>query len=248
VTTPAQGAIPDSRPETSGSDTDHRELEKPEHSDALYQARGPEVHELAHRPLLTGDVLRLPDGQMVTLVQHPCAMANTRGRKQLTATVDLAPNSWLWRGSYRLMPLPALIPGTDYAVYFDDLVLVPHPDVAAAERVTILSDFGLNLLVQRWAHHNTRIVVWTKTIHQHTARAIEEADLVADTVGQLVASGWLPAEARTAMNTWLDERQPHSTLTYRAMLGDPQARSTVRAAARKHVRQLRPPDVTGDDT
>ena len=84
-------------------------------------------------------------------------------------------------GNYNLMPLPDIRPDVvsqsqHQAANFDNLYTVA-PDLLAS-RVASLSPFGVNLLLQRWVHYSSRVVVPTHTFHEQTAAFYEEADLI----------------------------------------------------------------------
>lgn len=81
------------------------------------------------------------------------------------------------------MPLPELIPTLEtgrrhQAAFFDEPYLVSPDDLMPDKRIAYLSQTGVNLLLQRWVHHNSRVVVPTATYQEVSSPAYEEADLI----------------------------------------------------------------------
>ena len=227
----------------NGEESPQRELEAPDDVDALYFARGDDVAELfSNRPNFTGDVLRRADGNLIALVQHPCAMEHSTGSRLLVCQVKPVDRKLRWSGGdYKRMPLPELFRGENHAVEFDLLDLVDRAEITQLERVAILSQIGVNLLVQRWVHHNSRVVIWTKTIDAQTSGPAEETDIRADMVDELLQNGWQVDAAKAAANDWLDV-QPGGKGTHRRrqMLIDPQKRAAIRKEARQFSRNAPP--------
>jgi len=218
---------------------DPLKLETPASADELYYARGGEVSEFSHRPIFTGDVLRLRDTRLVCAVQHPCAMRSGPKRNPVILTCIVAPFAEPvpvdWDGGhYKRMFLPDMDDQTTYAVEFLQMALVTPEEIDGAERVTILSAYGVNLLLQRWTYHNNRIVIPTVTINAQCAGPFEEADLVAEATDDLVAAGDSVAQADVALERWLSDRS-HGGISQRDRLADAQARSTVRRELRSQV-------------
>jgi hypothetical protein len=161
--------------------------------DSLYRARGDEV--LSHRPVFTGDVFeRIPVQSLgetktktVIVLQHPCALRSNG--------IDLHPRMLVaelrshkvipvedWTGHVGKMPLPELIPTVEsgrrrQAAFFDEPYLVSPDDLAVDRRIACLSQTGVNLLLQRWVHHNSRVVVPTVTYQEVSSPAYEEAGM-----------------------------------------------------------------------
>lgn len=185
-------------------------LETPRAPDELSMARGSEVGLLAHRPVFTGDVLELADERLVAVVQHPCAIRHGHELAKRLLVCELRerknppPNDWSW-GDYRRMFLPEM-DGTSYAVEFDDVDVLPREVVEDVPRRAILAQVGVNLLMQRWVHHNTRVVVPTITIDDVTAGPFEEADLLGDACSDLVEAGIGPHDAVRRVDEWFGER------------------------------------------
>lgn len=217
------------------------ELESPGHPDDLYQVRGVDADLLQYRPLFTGDVLRLDDGRLVALLQHPCSMR--RGAELVPRLLAAAVQPWhrevpsQWTGHFRRMFLPNLDEQENWVIDFDDIDLIDAAVIATstADRTTVLSQEGVNLLMQRWLHHQSRVVVPTRTINEMIAGQFDEADLTGDAVAELVEAGLEPHEALAKVDAWLGDG-PRG-MTKRDALNDPQKRSTIRADLRKSVRQ-----------
>jgi hypothetical protein len=217
----------------------------------LYRARGDEV--VAHRPYFTGDVfesvqVQNPDGstkrKSVIVVQHPCAM-RTNG-------VDLAPKLLVaelrnhrvippeeWTGYIKNMLLPDLIPTVtsgrrNQAAFFDELYVVT-PE-ALVSRVACLSQLGVNILLQRWVSHNSRVVVPTPTYNKVTSGVYEEADLIEEWCEERLPADVTPEKATAECVTWL--REDVGGVTRQRMLEDEQHRSEIRKQMRFTIRSL----------
>lgn len=224
----------------------------------LYRARGGEVEP--HRPLFTGDVFadvplagstETVKPRTVLVIQHPCAMrtngyelvlrllvAEVRHHRPLTA------EEWTQFG--KLMPLPNLFPDIEgrrchQAAFFDQLHLAEAR--ALTRRVACLSQFGVNLLLQRWVNHNSRVVVPTFEFNRATAGVFEEADLIEDWCFERAAVDVPVADATAECVHWLRQDGGGGIMRQR-MLEDDQARSTVRRQMRAALREpLRLPEV-----
>lgn len=216
-----------------------RDLEAPTSVAQLYLARGAdEMESLLHRPYFTGDVYQFEDGRLSALMQHPCSMSHSPSAVYLAAEVRRAPSAPVWVGKhYKRMFLPELLDGRDHSIEFDRLQLIPRDDLGSAERIAILSGFGVNLLLQRWVHHSTRVVVWTKTLDRQTSGPTEEADLTSDSVSDLVDAGSTADEALAFVEGWFRQSPEDGASTYQDMLKNSQERSTVRTHLRAAVRE-----------
>lgn len=218
--------------------------------DLLYRARGEEVARA--RPVFTGDVfarISLPGStgnvkaRTVAVMQHPCSMrtdgvtlswqvlvAEVKSRKEFTET------DWA-SGFFNLMPLPDLSPGEPprtrhQAVDFDSLYTVA-PNLLTS-RIACLSPFGVNLLLQRWVHYCSRVVVPTHSFQLATQAFYEEADLIEEWCDD--ATGGLLEESEACVR-WL--RADRAGTTYQRRLQDPQAHSMVRKAMRAELKKRR---------
>lgn len=217
-------------------------LETPTSPDSLYLAREADLtEELLHRPAFTGDVLRLTDGKLGALVQHPCAMR--RGVELAKRLLVCGLREWPspppdWStGHFKRAFMPRLNENS-YAIEFDDLDVIDRDDVAAATRVAVLSQSGVNLLVQRWIHHNSRVVIPTVTIDEQTSGPFEEADLLGEACSDLVNAGKDPHEALQMADAWLSGSQVDGGVSRRQLLGSAQERSTVRISMRRWLREI----------
>ncbi len=216
--------------------------------DALYRARGDEVSTT--RPIFTGDVftgVQLPGStgktkaRSVVVLQHPCSM-RTNGVDlawqvlvaEVTNRKEIDEAGWSG-GNYNLMPLPDIRPDVTsqsqhQAANFDNLYTVA-PDLLAA-RVASLSPFGVNLLLQRWVHYSSRVVVPTHTFHEQTAAFYEEADLIEEWCDEATSDD-LRVETQSCLD-WL--RADREGSPYQELLKNPQSHSMIRRAMRQEMR------------
>lgn len=222
---------------------------------SLYRARGDEVS--TSRPIFTGDVftdLELPGStgavkkRSVIVIQHPCSM-RTNGVELawhvLAAEVSrrrpLAEAEW--QGFTNLFPLPDLVPSRSgqsrhQAGDFDNLYTVPP--AMLTKRIASLSPLGVNLLLQRWVHYSSRVVVPTFQFQAETVAYYEEADLVEEWCDEVGG-----ADARVAATQcveWLREKVRGATR--QDLLKDPQTHSMIRRQMRAHIKTLRPEGAT----
>lgn len=222
--------------------------------DSLYRARGDEV--LRHRPIFTGDVfekvmvqgLGQTKTKSVIVLQHPCALRRNG--------VDLQPRLMIaevrqhtvipveeWTGHVSKMTLPEMKPGVTsgkrhQAAFFDELYLIKPADLDLDKRVACLSQTGVNLLLQRWVHHNSRAMIPTATYQEASSSAYEEADLIEEWVEERLEAGLGLREATVEAVKWLREDAGGGVMRQR-LLEDPQSRSTVRQQLRAALRQTR---------
>ena len=217
--------------------------------DALYRARGDEV--VGTRPIFTGDVftgVQLPGStgktkaRFVVVLQHPCSM-RTNGVDlawqvlvaEVTNRKELDEHGWVG-GNFNLMPLPDLRPevtsqSQHQAANFDNLYTVT-PNLLTA-RIASLSPFGVNLLLQRWVHYSSRVVVPTHTFHEQTTAFYEEADLIEDWCDE--TGGDDPRVETQACLNWL--RADRDGTTYQDLLKNPQSHSMIRRAMRQALKE-----------
>lgn len=220
--------------------------------DQLYLAREDDV--VPNRPIFTGDVfdgLPLPGTtgrvkpRSVMIVQHPCSMRTegvTLAPRLLVAEVTTRrPLTEVeWDGYANLMPLPDLRPSQNgarrhAAADFDSLHLVAPDELTM--RAACLSAYGVNLLLQRWVHHSSRVVVPTVTFHEQTLSVYEEADLIEEWC--LGFEGDEIPEAMQECLAWL--RDPAVVPSRQAQLRNPQAHSSVWKALRAAKRTAQVP-------
>ena len=217
--------------------------------DALYRARGDEVS--ATRPIFSGDVftgVQLPGStgktkaRSLVVLQHPCSM-RTNGVDlawqvlvaEVASRKEIDEPGWV-SGNFNLMPFPDLRPeemsqSRHQAANFDNLYTVA-PD-ALTSRVAFLSPFGVNLLLQRWVHYSSRVVVPTHTFHEQTAAFYEEADLIEEWCDETSGDD-LRAETQACLD-WL--RTDRDGSTYQEQLKNPQSHSMIRRAMRKALKE-----------
>lgn len=221
---------------------------------SLYRARGDEV--VRHRPVFTGDVfekvpvqgLGVSKTKTVIVLQHPCALrSNGVDLHSRLMVAELRNHKIIfvedWTGHVGKMPLPESIPAVDtgrrhQAAFFDEPYLVGPDDLALDKRIACLSQTGVNLLLQRWVHHNSRVVVPTATYQEVSSPAYEEADLIEEWCEERVEAAIEVQEAAVEAIKWLRE-DTDSGVTRQRMLEDPQNRSTVRRQMRSALRQFR---------
>lgn len=219
--------------------------------ESLYRARGEEVNPA--RPFLTGDVfggLELPGStgkskrRFVIVLQHPCAM-RSNGIDLRWQLLVAEVQQWKilekeqWQGNYNVMPLPALFPELaggkrNQAANFDNLYTV-RPALLR-DRVACLAPIGVNLLLQRWVHYNSRVIVPTTSFHEQSVSFYEEADLMEEWCDyQRVKGEEQVVKAHRECMEWL--RTPDGNgLTPQELLRNDQTRSGVRRAMRAKLR------------
>jgi hypothetical protein len=222
---------------------------------SLYRARGEEV--VRHRPVFTGDIFgRIPvqglgetKNKTVMVLQHPCALRSNGTDLHSRLTVAelrnhkvIAVEEWISK-HYSKMPLPELIPSADsgrrhQAAFFDEPYLVGPDDLDLNKRIACLSQAGVNLLLQRWVHHNSRAVVPTATYQTVSSPAYEEADLIEEWCEERIEVGLTIPEATVEVMKWLRE-EVGGGVTRQTMLEQPQNRSTVRRQMRAALKGLR---------
>lgn len=213
----------------------------------LYRARGDEV--AGARPVFTGDVLEKtpvlggPKPKTVMIVQHPCAM-RVNG-------VDLVPRLLVaelrrhkvlepaaWTGNSRVMPLPDLLPGVTsgrrhQAAFFTEIHLAESEELGPC--IASLSPRGVSLLLQRWVHHNSRVVVPTQEFTRAVGGVYEEADLIEEWCEERDAIDVATATAECV--SWLREDVGNGR-TRQKQLEEEQNRSNIRKDLRRRLREL----------
>lgn len=218
---------------------------------SIYRARGDEV--VRHRPVFTGDIFRNlqitsnGDATVAIILQHPCAMRTdgvTLAARLLVAEVrsaGLVPRSKWMSGHYRQMPLPELMPDADrkhHAAHLDQPQLVTPAQLKNATRIGCLSQLGVNLLLQRWVHHNSRAAIGTHVYQEVTSPQFEEADIIEEWCIDREEDGISLSTATTEIHSWL-RGDAATGVSPQELLKQPQFRSQVRKAVRLHLKQLR---------
>lgn len=219
---------------------------------ALYAAVGNEV--VAERPVFTGDVFEgvpvTKNGQTrqraVMVLHHPCTIRSDGVHLNdsiLVATVDrhrrFTPEEW--QGNYDKMPLPAVAPHhetpgkRDRAAFFDRFYTVSPADLNSGTRIAVLSQLGVNILLQRYVHHTSRVIVPTFRFQDVTGGRFEEADLIQEWCESM--GGDLDSESAAAV-AWLREKPNESAPTRQAQIDDPQYRAAVRRDMRQQLKKL----------
>lgn len=223
--------------------------------DVLYLARG-EGEVVDHRPFLTGDVFTrvmvqaprsAPKTKDVMIIQHPCAMRPNGvdlASSILVAEVHrfpvLTPDKW--SGSGKLMPLPGLVAGAtsnrrNQAAFFDDTYHV-HP-LDLTSRIACLSLRGVNLLLQRWVYHSSRVIVPGFDFDSAVSPVYEQADIIEEWCEIAMDSGRTLEEANHDAHAWL--REIDQGRTRERALEDPQLRPLIRRGARAAASKWRAP-------
>lgn len=222
--------------------------EAPEY-ESLYRARGDEV--VAQRPIFTGDVffdvsvVGEEQTQNVIVLQHPCVI---RKGVELTprllvaevvSAAVLPPSQWAEK-YFRQLPLAELVNGDKpehFAAFFDRHHLIKRKGLDLDRRVVTMSQRGVNLLMQRWVHHNSRMVVPTHEYQKVTSAQYDEADIIEEWCIDREDDGVLLDDATVEIDLWLTGDK--SSTSPRARLEDPQHRSAVRREVRAHLRSTR---------
>jgi len=222
--------------------------EAPEFS-SLFRARGDEV--VAQRPIFTGDIFfdvtveGEGSAKNVIVLQHPCVIR--RGieltPKLLVAEVApapaLLPSKWA-DGHYRQLPLAELVPAGapgDFAAFFDRHHLVKRTNLSLDARVASMSQQGVNLMMQRWVHHNSRVIVPTQEYQPAISSQFDEADIIEEWCIDRQDDGVGLVTANVEIDTWLTGDR--SASAPRNRLEDPQQRSAVRREVRTNLRSVR---------
>jgi hypothetical protein len=200
-------------------------LETPDDPEAIYLARGDEVG--THRPTFTGDIYRTDAGHIVMVLQHPCALRRGVDLHPRILVAPVAPVAHgrlpsKWAGSYKIMPLPKLADNKDYSASFVDLELLESATISGIVRIAVLSQLGVNLLMQRWTFHNTRLEVPAYRYSESTIGPFDEADLIEEWVDERVDDGAEPLDAQRECAYWLDAKA--NDRTRRELLGRHTAR------------------------
>jgi hypothetical protein len=217
--------------------------------ESLYRARGDEV--VLQRPIFTGDVFfdvsveGEEQTRNVIVLQHPCVIR--RGveltPKLLVAEVAsaalLPPSQWAAK-FFRQLPLAELVAGdkpNHFAAFFDRHHLIKRKDLELDHRVATMSQRGVNLLMQRWVHHNSRMIVPTQEYQKVTGAQYDEADIIEEWCIDREDDGVSLDNATVEIDTWLTGDK--SPMSPRARLEDPQQRSAIRREVRLYLLERR---------
>ena len=223
----------------------------PNWAQELYLYRASDIN--SRRPIFTGDVffdvevqgVGAIEQKNVIVIQHPCALRSNG--IDLTDTLMLAevvPHRLLqpseWTGFARLMPLPELVtndPQDSWAAQFTSCYLAIPDSLALDKRVACMTLPGVNLLMQRWVFHNSRVVVPTWKYDEAVNAQYEEADGIEEWCDIRTGQGIKVVEAAAEANQWLNE-DITGGIKRRRLLEDPQYRSSVRKEMRKRPKEL----------
>jgi hypothetical protein len=148
-----------------------------------------------------------------------------------------------WTGHISKMPLPGLVPGAgssrrNQAAFFDDVYVVPSSNLDPARRIACLSQTGVNLLLQRWVHHNSRMIVPTWQYQDVSSPQYEEADLIEYWCDERVDDGLSVDDASLEAMKWLRE-DIEGGIMRQELLQERQKRSEIRRQMRTYLRALR---------
>ncbi|MBC7762514.1 MAG: hypothetical protein H7201_12130 [Candidatus Saccharibacteria bacterium] len=185
----------------------------------------------------------MSDGSTATVIvlQHPCALRSNGvdlNAKLLVAPVTpaaLIPVGG-WTGSYKKMPLPELDGSGSFTATFTDSDVVLSESLVSGTRIASLSQFGVNILLQRWVHHNSRAIIPSHEYQTVTSAEYEEADLTEDWCEDRARAGVdLPAATKEA-HDWFRSDSGSGSGSWQSLLQDPQQRSVVRRAMRTEAR------------
>jgi len=219
--------------------------EAPEYS-SLYRSRGDEVG--AQRPIFTGDVFFgvpvIGEGKPknVVVLQHPCVIRRGLKLTPKLLVAEVRPEGLhrpsTWSRFPRQMPLAELvIDGTPphYAGFFVNHQLVVSDSLDVNQRVASMSQRGVNLLMQRWVHHNSRVIVPTQDYQGVTGSQYEEADIIEEWCIDRNNDGVSLDNSIKEIDKWLGAGDPAP----RRRLEDPQQRSAIRREVRAALKAAR---------
>lgn len=219
------------------------ELESPKSPEELYRYRGQDV--VRARPIFQGDVfehVEIPglddDPGLAMVMTHPCTMRGKGGLLHPRLLMGrVSPSGAIrlpWKGNFRLLPLPELVPGRiggHWAVNFEDIGPVRTELLGFDDRVACLDDRGVLLLQQRHTHHLTRYVVETDVLYEQSAPVLVEAELLEE---------WLSAALDGLAGEDWDAAQRQETTVFDDFLSpmrDHLKDASRRAAVRRTVLQ-----------
>jgi hypothetical protein len=221
-------------------------LEAPDGPEALYRARGLEV--AATRPISTGDVFALGESTtdgLVIVLTHPCSLR--RDGVNLVDAVLVAsiavgqPISYEeWAsGFFKKMPLPELLgSGTHHVAEFDNIGPCKSAELTPERRCAVLSDRGVNLLLQRLVHHMTRVAVPSEQFSTAFAGPMAELEIVEDWAEEAASNGLSVEDAASACHEWLRQRLSDGRIR-QELLEVASERSAVRRDVRSAMAEWR---------
>jgi len=217
-------------------------LESPDVEEDVVEARGDDLEDYLWRPSFTGDIYELPAdtdaaSTVIALVQHPCAMRSAGKLRTTLLACVVRVSGQKQRTEWKNRPYAEFAiqdsDGNSFLIMdFDQLLVVSSEVISEARRTLVLSQAGVNLLVQRWIHYNSRVVIPTITIDEQLAPQFAEADLVMDVTSQLTQWGVGSDDAEAQVEAWLSTVDGSPERSRRLRLKDPQNRSAVRREIR----------------
>ena len=112
--------------------------------------------------------------------------------------------------------------------------MIPTKEVCNSERIAILSPVGVNLLMQRWTYHNTRVIIPTHTFDEQLIGPTLEAELANDWCEHF--PGESSEYALGEFQRWLDATDDERGSSRRSRLPNRQAHSVIRREMRAYLR------------
>ena len=178
------------------------------------------------------------------IVAHPCSMRGKDARAEpsvLCAAVmesgRIGASAWQC-GHFGLMPLPDLRVADElYVARLDDIGKALTADILAGDRIACLSQFGVNLLQQRFIWRLARHEVPTFQLQEASAHVFEEADLLEEWNETVCAAGMTMDQSAARFEVFL-RADLGGGKTLQDDLRDPQRRSAVRKACRVEARRV----------
>ncbi|XTZ13758.1 hypothetical protein ACQSSU_19835 [Micromonospora echinospora] len=231
-------------------------LDDPSSAADIYDSRGDEVEVV--RPLFQGDIFTdvvLPgisdDSRMAMIVSHPCSMRTNGEVAEFVTVASVDSRSspiplHKWSSSfYRAMPLPDLILKEDnnpfYYVNLNMVSTIRSSTLDRTKRMACLSEYGVQLLQQRYVFNLTRVVVESQTIYRELAPLFAELELGYDWTAAAMskappASTEEVAFAEQAERDFQEFIGPGGSIL-RANLKDETKRSLARTEVRREIQR-----------
>jgi len=125
-----------------------------------------------------------------------------------------------------------------HAGLFTSLHLATPDALESATRAACLSLLGVNILLQRWVYHNSRVVVPTRRYNDVVGAQYEEADGIEEWCATRMGHGVDLSSATREADGWLSS-DGGSGISRRRLLENPQYRSSIRKSMRRHAAGLR---------
>lgn len=123
--------------------------------------------------------------------------------------------------------------------HFQEPYLVDAEVLQRSNRIACMSQIGVNLLLQRWVHHNSRAIVPTFDYQAVTEAQLEETDLIEEWCDERVADSKEEIDVEmAAAHDWLRQNSHNPEKRWQDLLAEPQTRSIVRKAMRSHLKEF----------